>query len=661
MKKEELFYYRRKTKVSFEARRDLLAVSLQPDLSDEQDEELLRFCSQLNLKPAKVGAPITEDNVRVFHFPSGASDQDKAKIEKSLSKHRLVKRMGPITHFSDQSVTFMTNELVIKFKEQISSSKLDEIAERLSLKVIRTLPYAQNTYVLRAETLASYDLLEDINELAKTDSVEYAEPNLVTTAINDFTPNDFLFADQPHHQVINTEDAWDTTQGNNDIIIAVVDSGCDIDHPDFANPSASSWDKVYEPFDFANMDSDPINTGRNGEHGTKSCGIATANADNNEGVAGVAPGCRLMPIRRYSRGSDTEYADMYVWIAGFDPESRDPDFPDRISFGADVISNSFGLQQDAISGVMQDALDYITDHGRDGRGCVVVFSVGNDNDDFTVLHNPGAADEHGGRQWAAYERTIAVASSTISPPDAAEVKASSSSFGSALDVCAPGGGPRGTGERRTMSTDNVDGGDTAGSASATTNDYSDFGQTSCACPQVAGTAALMLSVNPGLTWQEVRQIIRDTAEHIDLDNTDPDGQWIDTDGDGEVDFSQWYGFGRVNAHRAVSRARDELPPLAPFTIWDIEAIVAAQEIIYMRRILATMKRFIDECPTPPRPPFDRVSIPIKLVQTEMNKLEELKTLRAKYIIDMHVDQEFLRAVAAICRENASLADSLVNK
>lgn len=177
MKKENLFYYRGRTKVSFESRRGLLAISVQPDLSDEQDEELLKFCSQLKLKPVKVGAPISEDNVRVFRFSSGASEQDKVKIEKRLTKHRLVLRVGPIIHFSDQSVSFMTNELVIKFKEQISKGRLKKIAERSNLKVIRTLPYAQNTFVLRAKTSASYDLLEYINKLARNDSVEYAEPN----------------------------------------------------------------------------------------------------------------------------------------------------------------------------------------------------------------------------------------------------------------------------------------------------------------------------------------------------------------------------------------------------------------------------------------------------------------------------------------------------
>lgn len=645
-KKGMPFYYRGKVKVPFEPPIDLLGVSIQPNLADKKEEELLAYARELKLHPEEVGKPIHEENVRVFRFPRRISGQNKQRIQQLLSEHQLVRIVGPVIRIDKESVSFLTNELVVKFKVQVTKEDVYAFIKRYNLNLIRTIPYARNAFLLRSGRQASYDLLKTCSEIVKSDLVEYAQPNLFTTAVDDFVPNDFLYTQQPHHQIILSEDAWDITTGDSDIIIAVVDSGCDFDHPDFTNDPALGWDKVYSPYDFTNMDADPTS----GTHGTKSSGIATAIADNNEGVTGVAPNCRLMPIKRPPGGTDINHADMYVWIAGFDPGWTADGvnygvgtvFPANINPGADVISNSFGYPDAVIDGIMKDALDFITTFGRGGKGCIVLFSVGNNNDDFTTY-----------RMWAEYEKTIAVASSVISPPDAAEVKVSTSNYGSAVDVCAPGGGPAAGAETRTLSTTNVGAGDTAGSAGATSNDYDDFGQTSCACPQVAGVAALMLSINPDLTWIQVRQIIRDTAVQIDAANADPIGQWVDTDGDGIADFSQWYGFGRVNAASAVLQARDELPSftIPAFTIPDIETIVAAQEVIYMRRIVALMKKFIDECPTPPRPPFDRVSIPIKLVQTEMNKLEELKTLRAKYISDMHADQELLKAVAMICREN----------
>ena len=87
------------------------------------------------------------------------------------------------------------------------------------------------------------------------------------------------------------------------------------------------------------------------------------------------------------------------------------------------------------------------------------------------------------------------------------------------------------------------------------NDYrNSFGGTSFSTPVCAGVAALMLSANPDLTWVQLRQILRESAEHIDLANANPIGLWLDTDGDGVADYSRWYGFGRVDAQRAVQEA-----------------------------------------------------------------------------------------------------------
>lgn len=548
-KKGMPFYYRAKVKVPFEPPMDLLGVSIQPNLADKKEGELLAYARELKLQPEEVGKSIREENVRVFRFPRRTSGQEKQRIQRLLSEHSLARIVGPMIRINKESVSFLTNELVVKFKVQITKEEVYTIAKRYNLNLIRTIPYARNAFLLRAGTQASYALLKTCAEIVESNLVEYAQPNLFTTAVDDFVPNDFLYTQQPHHQIVNSEDAWDITTGDNNIILAVVDSGCDFDHPDFTNDPSLGWDKVYSPYDFTNMDDDPTS----GTHGTKSSGIATAIADNNEGVAGVSPGCRLMPIRRPPGGTDINHADMYVWIAGFDPgwtaDGVNYDvgtvFPANINPGADVISNSFGYHDAVIDGIMKDTLDFITTFGRGGKGCVVLFSVGNNNTDFTTY-----------RMWAAYEKTIAVAASAISPPDAVEVKVSTSNYGSAVDVCAPGGGPAGGAEARTLSATRVGSGDTAGSAGAVSNDYDDFGQTSCACPQVAGVAALMLSINPDLTWVQVRQIFRDTAVQIGAGNTDPDGQWVDTDGDGITDFSQWYGYGRINALAAVQTAQD---------------------------------------------------------------------------------------------------------
>ena len=559
-KKGMPFYYRDKVKVPFEPRHKYLAVSVKPGITKEEEQDLMAAAAKLKLRPQKVEEPVLNDNVRVFKYPERLNEASRQKIQKSLSGHQSVRIAGPVVHLGNRSVSFLTNELIVKFKVEVSQEEAYKIAKEYGLNITRSIPYAGNAYLMRAAT-ASYDLLKICDAIVKTELVEYAEPNMVTTAELDYTPNDFLFASQSHHQIIDSEGAWDITRGDNSIIIAVCDSGCDIDHQDFTNDPALGWTKVYNAYDFLSMDDDPTSD----SHGSKSCGIATANADNNEGVAGVAPDCRLMPLR-YASGTDLKYADMYAWIAGFDPGwiadgtnyPLDTVFPDVPTPGADVISNSYGKSQVALDGLMKDALDHITTFGRSGKGCIVVFSVGNGDSDFTTY-----------RQWAAYEKTIAVASSAISPPDAAEVKVSTSNYGSLVDVCAPGGGPSGGVESRSLSTTNVGSGDTAGSAGAGSLDYDDFGQTSCACPQVSGVAALMLSANPSLTWIQVRQILRDTAVQIDTANTDPVGQWVDNDFDGVIDFSPWYGHGRINAQAAVQAAQDlvGIDPLDNIDTW----------------------------------------------------------------------------------------------
>ncbi len=81
-----------------------------------------------------------------------------------------------------------------------------------------------------------------------------------------------------------------------------------------------------------------------------------------------------------------------------------------------------------------------------------------------------------------------------------------------------------------------------------------FGGTSHSCPTVAGAAALLLSVKSDLNWVEVRQILRTTAVQIDAAQAFATGQWVDLDGDGVNEFSQWYGYGRLDVDAAVSAA-----------------------------------------------------------------------------------------------------------
>ena len=183
------------------------------------------------------------------------------------------------------------------------------------------------------------------------------------------------------------------------------------------------------------------------------------------------------------------------------------------------------------------------------------------------------------RRFAAYNRTVAVGASINSNPTSpvnssqadpngntnninvtVDTRTLYNPYGPEMDIVAPSHTcyAAGTGNLvdPTTSTVRVGTGNLDGCPGATTCDDYDtsFGGTSHASPTIAGTAALILSVNPTLSWDETRSVLRRTAVQIDAGQTNAIGQWVDNDGDGVEEFSQWYGYGRVNVNEAVQEA-----------------------------------------------------------------------------------------------------------
>jgi hypothetical protein len=167
--------------------------------------------------------------------------------------------------------------------------------------------------------------------------------------------------------------------------------------------------------------------------------------------------------------------------------------------------------------------------GRGGLGTIVIYSAGNDNTLIT-----------GFRTWAAHPDTLAIANSAQPDGGGVERKVDSSNFGPEIDICAQGAG--------------------APSLDAFGGEQP-FGGTSAAAPTVAAAAALVLTANPGLRLEEVRTILRDTAVKIDPNNANATGRWRDVNGlistnpgYAGPNFSQWYGFGRLDVAAAVELA-----------------------------------------------------------------------------------------------------------
>ena len=570
-------YYRGAAKVPYE-RLPLIGVSFtgSPELVDRNSRAL---AAHFQLEEVPVGPSVSSENIRVFR----TADLPAELLDATAKARAGIRHAGPVVSIRKDAVAFLTNEFIVKFKPEVSSDEVKTLTTRFGCTTLRPIPYAGNAFLIQAKD--SQNGLDACDALVASGQVEYAEPNLVATAHDDqVAPADTLYSSEWHVPLVSLHDAWTTLQGLNapgvlpggpgdltfgseNITIAIFDRGIESQtiggavqpaHPDFAGLVTSGASKISVYFDFVTMSADNNNTTDN--HGIRCAGLAAALVDNPsavvpgdvEGVVGAAPNCPIMALIRDAGGSELQYADAYIWMGGFDPQSIELGFPALLpaGAGADVISNSFGLvgsEGASISGLMKDCFDYLTTHGRGGRGVVLCFSAGDVRADFQLL-----------RPWAAYNKTIAITAST-----AADTKPSFGGFGIGIDLCAPGG----DGYTNLVTCDCLGSGNLAGN-NGPRQDYTNaFMGTSASVPIVAGIAALVLSARPGLGWAAVRDLLCTTAKKIDLTNMDPDGHWMDTDGDGKPDYSKWYGYGRVDANAAVSAALMNWPgstaPTAP--------------------------------------------------------------------------------------------------
>jgi len=426
-----------------------------------------------------------------------------------------------------------TENLFVKFGDHQAPSRCLRAIEQAELTVKREIDYLRNGYFVQGPEGCGTKIFAAARDLlAGDDGVELCHPELVWEGSRRL-PLPFQWhlgaveiggARIEAHAAV--EAAWTTTRGEG-TVIAVIDDGFDLDHEELASP-----DKIVAPRD-ATEDSDDPRPGRDDDHGTPCAGVACA--DGLHEAAGVAPAARLMPIRLVSGIGSQNEADAIQYAA---------------DHGADVISCSWGPKDgdpfdptdplhDAVHPLPDAtrlALEWATDHGRGGRGCVITWAAG----------NGGESVDHDG--YASCERVIAVAACNDQGR-----RSPYSDRGDAIWCCFPSNDFDSVQTTGIWTTDRTGGagfnprrsslGDRRG------NYTNRFQGTSSACPGVAGVAALVLSVRPELSWREVRDLLAETADRIDAERA-PDQGGYGSDG-----HSPWYGFGRVNAGRAVARAR----------------------------------------------------------------------------------------------------------
>jgi len=514
----------------------------------------------------------TLPNAQLEEFVIDPAQRDRAMQEVRASE--IVRFASHVYRLRDTpgSLVYLSDRVTVQFAPQVEGAAIAAIANAAGLHQLQPVAGLDNTFVFQLTAQARENPLKITNRLMARPEVLLAEPNIVVPAQPYYHPRDSLYSRQwyLHHNGgpglaagshIAIEAAWDITRGKRSIVIAISDDSFDLNHPDFKGQG-----KVVAPRDLRDRDFQPLPSSREDNHGTACAGIAIAE-ENGNGIVGVAPGCAFMPIRTTGFLDDASVEDIFDWA---------------IQKGADVISCSWGpsVVYFPLSLRQKAALTRAATQGRNGKGCVIVFAAGNANRPIDgTINERDWPNNHlrGLTQWlsgfAVHPDVV-----TVSACTSLNQKAAYSNWGIGLSVCAPSNNaPPGTwlpeiGQvetppqiRNALAGQGVFTTDRLGASGYNPiGDFTgDFGGTSSACPIVAGVAALVLSVNSDLTAAQVKRILQQSTDKIV--DPDPDPQLGLRHGTYNANgYSQWFGYGKVNALKAVKLAQSfQTQPPAP--------------------------------------------------------------------------------------------------
>lgn len=365
--------------------------------------------------------------------------------------------------------------------------------------------------------LKKFETIRMIKALRQWPDITYAEPNYIVQPL--LLPNDQYYSLQWHYPMINLPQAWGITTGSNNIIVAVIDTGVILSHPDLQGQLIQGYDFIQSPLnsqDGDGIDNNPDdpgdlnNIGSSTFHGTHVAGTIGAATNNVTGVSGVTWSTSIMPLRAigFLGGTSYDISQAVRYAAGLANDSGT--LPVQ---RADVINLSLG--GGSFSQAEQDLFNVVRN-----QGVIVIAAAGNNN--TNVPSYP-----------ASYNGVVSVSAVGIT-----RNKASYSNFGATVDVAAPGGDstPDINGDGNLDYVLSTLGSDSSGSIQP---GYGFSLGTSMAAPHVAGVAALMKAVNPGLTPAAFDTLLSSGQLTEDL---------------GTAGRDDIYGYGLIDAYKAVVAA-----------------------------------------------------------------------------------------------------------
>lgn len=407
----------------------------------------------------------------------------------SLINAQFVFARSNSDNFSQSAYT--PGELIVRLHSDASSKQLDVLSSKLGAVSVSPVfspttpagqhPRLRRNYLVRFPAAWALEPLR--RRYARHPAIEAVEMNRLNRPCAETVPNDPNYREQWNLAVMNMSQAWGIEQGNPAVTVAVVDSGIDMQHPEFRSQLWRNVDEIPRNGidDDGNGYVDDINgwdfsdaptlqgsgdwTVRDNEpedergHGTQVSGIIGAAANNGIGIAGIAWRCRLMPLRaefKYGVGAYLQNDDVAAAIVY------------AADNGARVINMSWGDTVNAF--IIEDAIAYAYAHG-----CVLVAAAGNE----------GAV----GSWYPAGLKTVI----SVAGVERDRQLYTDSNFGATIDIAAPGA--------EILSTD-LNGG------------YQNLFGTSMAAAHVSGVAALVLSADPDYTNAAVQETLISTAEPL---------------------------------------------------------------------------------------------------------------------------------------------------
>lgn len=510
---------------------------VQISLTKSKTQAAVQFTGGRTNKAAKRGVA-APPSVKDFEVVSS-----KRGIDQKLDKMRQQPEVAVGTHVwtmeGEEDTPFIpTGNLYVEFVADADALKQQELLEKYGLSILEVV--AQGAYRVSVTPL-SPNPVKCAVELQNNKLVLVAEPEFATRpAPRAFSaPTGRFIGTQWHYEntgqpipVIDVpnsvfaashfrrgadakvKEAWSFlgNLGSSNLKIAVIDTGFATDHPQLRGDGL----KIRSPFNAGarNTDISPFIRFSDGSfgvvsHGT-SCAAVAAGAWDVQGILGAAPNARLILIK----------------LDVLSDEAIKNAFEHAMLNGADVISCSLGYPKPVpLSTYVTNYIRKVAREGRGGRGIPMFFAAGNANPASNNM--PRAVSD-----FAAHPDGICVTAS-----NSLDLRASYSFYGPTAFLCAPSNGDAGVG----ITTATCDLG--SDRRSVVLGYTSGFGGTSSSAPLAAGICALMLSANPDLTVTDIKNILRQSVDKIG-----PSGTY-NTQG-----HSIYYGYGRINALRAVQMA-----------------------------------------------------------------------------------------------------------